>query len=964
MAFDAASSAPARLTATAGDGQVRLAWSHAGAAGGRARIERRHKPTEALPFTAGDVWVELPAGAVRDTVRGLQSAQSYTFEVRARSATGASEAARVSATAGAGAQGAVALQARAERVVYLSGAGRVRGGTSDRVELGEAGAVEQVAGSERTRIGGRLSEAVGGSVATRASRVHTVLCAGLERHVGSETTLLAGGMSERQLAAVVDLAGMSDDLVVGGGMRATTMLDVWLCAVVGMEEKVASAHADAAVVERFGTTIEREYGAGTHVAGVALLRGTVHATLAAGLWRLLKVSMRVRNLTAGSGDGGGAPTASQPAAEAASGEATAPGGGDVASSPAAGGIEEVVEAEEVAHVEEVGRLEESAGSGALLDADTFGSTQVEWPVEVEVRRETPLHADRPPREHSGWAGTSSVPAQSWAEQLEVQQGIAQGQSTVPPDPLLSQSALSLDSPELSPLLPHDTLTRSHSTLSLDSFGLPPVPSDPLRSHSTLSLDSFGPPTVPSDPLPSQSTLSLDSFGLPPVPYDPLRSHSTLSLDSFGLPTVPSDLRPSRSTPSLSELGLDLEVLVGAPGDLFDEATRQLAREEGYRFVETIPADQIGRHGDLAPSVASSIDPGIIDPGIIDPGIIDPGIIDPGIIDPEVREALDSAFPLGGESGTGMPHASELPRHMDDADLLRLLDPRSGPGPGPLEPESEYWLPPPRTDEPGPSGPGAAGPSRPRPEGTGAPDTVDVPTSTVEHEPYAGPKGGQRKRSAPEQGMEGEPSQRARFGVGEPPPAPGAGPSTGHREPLSWRFTAPNGSVVHRTLDYESGFKLRVTTQPNGKVVTYQTNLHDVDYYLPELMQLLRESPQDNPPKLLRRLQAGNSSYTYKRIDSSVLSQYMTEWRTPAPGDTSHLKSWRKNSYISQMREWYEAGRFTTPRTLFAELKKQDPDIHINFLNKSSDLQNLRDLMREWSSPANRDLKPSSSVTDK
>ena len=519
MAFDAASSAPARLTATAGDGQVRLAWSHAGAAGGHARIERRHKPTEALPFTAGDVWVELPAGAVRDTVRGLQSAQSYTFEVRARSASGASEAARVSATAGAGAQGAVALQARAERVVYLSGAGRVRGGTSDRVELGEAGAVEQVAGSERTRIGGRLSEAVGGSVATRASRVHTVLCAGLERHVGSETTLLAGGMSERQLAAVVDLAGMSDDLVVGGGMRATTMLDVWLCAVVGMEEKVASAHADAAVVERYGTTIEREYGAGTHVAGVALLRGTVHATLAAGLWRLLKVSMRVRNLTAGSGDGGGAPTASQPAAEAAPGEATAPGGGDVASSPAAGGIEggaggveEVVQAEEVAHVEEVGRLEESAGSGALLDADTFGSTQVEWPVEAEVRRETPLHADRPPREHSGWAGTSSVPAQSWAEQLEVQQGIAQGQSTVPPDPLLS-----------------------HSTLSLDAFGLPPVPSDPVPSQSTLSLDPFGLPPVPSDPLPSQSTLSLDPFGLPPVPSDPLRSQSTLSLDPFGLP---------------------------------------------------------------------------------------------------------------------------------------------------------------------------------------------------------------------------------------------------------------------------------------------------------------------------------------------------------------------------------------------------------------------------------------------
>ena len=921
-------------------------------------------------------------------------------------------------TAGAGAQGAVALQARAERVVYLSGAGRVRGGTSDRVELGEAGAVEQVAGSERTRIGGRLSEAVGGSVATRASRVHTVLRGGLERHVGSETTLLAGGMSERQLAAVVDLAGMSDDLVVGGGMRATTMLDVWLCAVVGMEEKVASAHADAAVVERYGTTIEREYGAGTHVAGVALLRGTVHATLAAGLWRLLKVSMRVRNLTAGSGDGGGAPTASQPAAEAAPGEATAPGGGDVASSPGAGGIEGGAGGvEEVVQAEEVGRLEESTGSGALLDADTFGSTQVEWPVEAEVRRETPLHADRPPREHSGWAGTSSMPAQSWAEQLEVQQGIAQGQSTVPPDPLLSQSALSLDPFGLPPVpsdpLPsHSTLSLdsfglppvppdplpSHSTLSLDSFGLPPVPSDPLPSQSTLSLDPFGLPPVPSDPLPSHSTLSLDSFGLPPVPSDPLRSqstlsldsfglppvpydprpsqstlsldsfglptvpydprpshstlsldsfglptvpydprpsHSTLSLDSFGLPTVPSDPRPSHSTLGLSELGFDPGVLMGVPEDLLDETTRQLAREEGYRFVETIPADQMGRHGDLLPSATSSIDP--------------------GIIDPEVREALDSAFPLGDESGTGMPRGSELPGHMDDADLVRLLDPRSGPGP--LEPESEYWLPPPRTDDPAPSGPGAAGPSRPRPEGTGAPDTVDVPTSTVEHEPYAGPKGGQRKRSAPEQGMEGEPSQRARFGVGEPPPAPGAGPSTGHREPLSWRFMAKNGDVVHRTFDYESGFKLTLITRRNGKIERHPSNLHDVDYYLPELMQLLRESPQDDSPTLLRRLQERNSSYIPKipssqktvSPDLRLLLKYRSEWRTLIPGYTPHLKSWRKNSYILQMKEWYKTEKFLSAHSMLSELKRQDPDIQVNLSTGSTDVVHLRIAMRQWKS---------------
>ena len=100
------------------------------------------------------------------------------------------------------------------------------------------------------------------------------------------------------------MAGMSDSLVAGGGMRVS-LADLSVAGLIGMEEKIGSALADGALVEAYATHFEREYGPGSHVAGFASFTGTVHLTSASGFRPLFKVASGVRNLTAGGGGGAG-----------------------------------------------------------------------------------------------------------------------------------------------------------------------------------------------------------------------------------------------------------------------------------------------------------------------------------------------------------------------------------------------------------------------------------------------------------------------------------------------------------------------------------------------------------------------------------------------------------------------------------------------------------------------------------
>ena len=212
-----------------------------------------------------------------------------------------------------------ALETRAEELTYVSGARRVRRGESDRLEVGSGPAQDAVSGTEHTRIGGQLSEHTGGNLSTQVSRMETTVEGKLTLRLKSDTTLLGGAMTDVYTGGVFIGAGMSDDLIIGGGVRVTAPADLWLCGLIGMEEKLGSAYADGALVELYRLAFEREYATGVHVAGAAVFSGTVHATMATGFRQLFKVSTGVRDLTPGGNAEGGAapPPSAAPAPPAA-----------------------------------------------------------------------------------------------------------------------------------------------------------------------------------------------------------------------------------------------------------------------------------------------------------------------------------------------------------------------------------------------------------------------------------------------------------------------------------------------------------------------------------------------------------------------------------------------------------------------------------------------------------------------
>ncbi len=219
-----------------------------------------------------------------------------------------------------------AIQTRSERLRVLSGDGALRRGDGDRLEVGfgsvPAGlsSSDAVAGLERAVLGGCAETAE--NLVTQARRVETHVTGTRTLQAKSDTTLLAGTVVDHQAGAILVLAGMSDDMMLGGGVRATAGLDLWLSGVIGMEEKVGTAMADLALVEVGSTTFEREYGVGLHAYLAARFSGALHTTMATGFRALCSVTTAVRNKMNGAGEGGGAATPSQALAYL-SGDATA-----------------------------------------------------------------------------------------------------------------------------------------------------------------------------------------------------------------------------------------------------------------------------------------------------------------------------------------------------------------------------------------------------------------------------------------------------------------------------------------------------------------------------------------------------------------------------------------------------------------------------------------------------------------
>ncbi len=251
-----------------------------------------------------------------------------------------------------------ALETRAEQLNFLSGADALRRGETDLLEIGSGSATDAVSGSETTRVGGNLREKVEGDRTISLDRLETEVEGKLTLDLSADTTLLGGVMTDLQAGAVFVGAGMSDDLIVGAGMRVTLPVDFWHTRLIGMEEKVGTAAADVALLELYYLAFEREYKTGLHAAAAASFTGQINVTTAAGFMQLTRVSMGVRDLsqTAAAGEGGQPGGGATPPSNAAANTGAAAASG--ATTAGSGALVTARGASDMGDFEDIGALED------------------------------------------------------------------------------------------------------------------------------------------------------------------------------------------------------------------------------------------------------------------------------------------------------------------------------------------------------------------------------------------------------------------------------------------------------------------------------------------------------------------------------------------------------------------------------------------------------------------------------
>ena len=276
---------------------------------------------------------------------------------------------------------AFALELRAESIEQLVGGDSLRRGESEHIEAGRSEAnADLVAGRDRVHVHGHLHEHTGRGLAEQAAHLETAVGGTLEVHARHEDQVLfAGHMLDAWDGGGAIAAAMSDDTVGGGGVRTTVPLDLWVHALMGVEERIGTCTADAVLAELAATHYEREYASGVHRAALAVLQGTLYQTTRSQFVPLMKLSTGVRNLIAGGGDGGGgnAPATSPPPAPPP-GEGAAPG--EAAAGTLAAGrtatetpVHGLRAAEGLADARRVS-LEDVEGSIDLRAADELGET--------------------------------------------------------------------------------------------------------------------------------------------------------------------------------------------------------------------------------------------------------------------------------------------------------------------------------------------------------------------------------------------------------------------------------------------------------------------------------------------------------------------------------------------------------------------------------------------------------------
>ena len=264
------------------------------------------------------------------------------------------------------------LELRAEVLSTVAGGDSRRRGESDVLRVGwtPEESADTVRGAETVRIDGDLTETVEGQRPSALGAQGVEVRGGLDLRCHGEVHLVAGGVNEERIGAELLLAGMTDSMVAGAGLRTTAPVDLWLAGVIGIEEKLGTAQADGALVDIAGCMYEREFHAGHHAAVTATFCGAVFTTTASGFRPLMKALIGVRNLTpgggGGGGGGGGSPTGLPPPVGGSAPSAAA------ASTATAGGLSRTADLGRVARsADSVEDIEEASVARRMADIDAL-----------------------------------------------------------------------------------------------------------------------------------------------------------------------------------------------------------------------------------------------------------------------------------------------------------------------------------------------------------------------------------------------------------------------------------------------------------------------------------------------------------------------------------------------------------------------------------------------------------------